>query len=138
MWPIFSPVILGVMVHAGLAVGLLFWGRWVGRRHDSRPWWRRASWLPLVALGLSLASAAISTAHIMDAFEAVSGSTDPAAKATLLADSIARSLHAVALLALPANALLLISLVLSTVGSLIQQGDRQSRGENQHDVRGRT
>ena len=114
---LFSPMVLTVTVLAAVAVVLFVWGRWVGRRHPSSPWWRRAAWLPLIGLVLMLLGAAISAAHIMNALDAVAGA-DPSQKATLLAHNIARALEATTYLSIPATALFATSLLLSIIGSL--------------------
>ncbi len=110
------PFLVAAVVQALLAVGLLAWAGWVARRQRGR-WWRRARWLPGVALGLALIGIASSGYFIARALTATSGS-EPSMKATLLAQNISEAMNCAACFALPAWGLYLISVVLCVVGSV--------------------
>ena len=67
--------LLSVVGAAGVqllvSLGLYAWGRRVARRQGTRGW-RRAAWLPIVALGLSVAGASVSSVYFVRAFGAIS------------------------------------------------------------------
>ena len=71
--------VVGLIVQATIAVGLLLWARWVARRQGSRGW-RRAAWLPAVALALNLGGAA-ATAGLVDRAPPSPGPVGPEARA---------------------------------------------------------
>ncbi len=113
-------ILLSVVGAAGVqllvSLGLYAWGRRVARRQGTRPW-RRAAWLPNVALGLSVAGASVSAFYVVRAFGAISR-VDAAHKAHLLAEGISTAMNCAAAFALPSWALYVASVVVFTIGTV--------------------
>lgn len=111
--------VLGLLLPLGLVggtVGLWFWARSVARRLGGG-WWRHATWLPLVALGLFVLDGAMTVRQLIHVFAGVAG-VDPSVKSTLLAKGISEAMNCAAFNALPSVLLFIASVVVSTVGSL--------------------
>jgi hypothetical protein len=70
--------IVGMTVQTVVAVGLLLWARWVARRRGT-PGWRRAAWLPALALVLNVAGVA-ATAWLLDHAPPSPGRVGPEAR----------------------------------------------------------
>jgi hypothetical protein len=109
-------VLFAIGVHAIFGFGLYFWGRWVARRRGSAGW-RRASLMPLFALGLAALGVVIPTVMMLGAFSDVA-SVEASHKAAVLARSISEAMNLAALFALPSALLYLASLVSFIVGSV--------------------
>jgi hypothetical protein len=71
--------VVGLGVQAVIALGLLLWARWVARRLRT-PGWRRAAWLPAVALAVNLGGAA-TTAWLAERAPPSPGLVGPEARA---------------------------------------------------------
>lgn len=112
-------VLIAVLFQVLVTVLLYLWARSVARRRGG-VWWRRATWLPLAGLGLSITGVMVSTFYLVRAFQAV-GSADPSMKATLLASNISEALNCTALFVLPTWLLYIASVVLSAVGSIMRR-----------------
>ncbi len=110
------PAILAVATQVVVSLGLFLWARRVARRQGG-VWWQRATWLPLVALGLGLIGAAASMALLTQAFDAVE-STDAATKASALAEAISKTMTVTAIFAVPTWLLYAASVLISLFGSL--------------------
>ena len=109
-------ILAAVGFQALVFVGLHFWGRYVARRQGGR-WWKRASWMPLVAFILSAIGVMLTTYFLVHAFRAITN-VDPSMKATMLAQGISNAMNCTALFALPSWALFLASVIVFAVGSL--------------------
>ena len=107
-------MVLGVAVQVALSLGLHAWGRSVAKRHVGWPW-RWAAWMPLVALGLVIAGAILSTVVLLRAFGSVSSVT-PAERQVLLASGISSAMTWTAVLVVPAWLLYLASVLAFAVG----------------------
>lgn len=113
-------LLLLLIAQAAIALGLFAWGRWVARRHGGAAW-RRAAWMPLLALALSMLGNAIVAALIARSFGALEG-VDPSRKAAQLADSMSAAASAGTVPTLASMALYMASLVAFTAGSLLRPG----------------
>lgn len=111
-----GPLLSAAAVQVLVTLGLHAWGRWVAARQGGR-WWRRASWMPLLGLGLALLGIAATVILLVQAFGALSG-VDAANRASALSDGIARAMVATAATAPVSSLLYLASLVVFSVGSL--------------------
>ena len=109
-------VAAAVVSHLLVALGLFGWGRWVARRHESATW-RRAAWMPLVAMLLSIVGVVVSTVMLIGSFGAVARA-DAANKAQVLAQHISEAMHVTAIFLLPSALIYAASFVTFTVGSL--------------------
>jgi hypothetical protein len=109
-------VLAAIGFQALVTVGLHFWGRYVARRQGGR-WWKRASWMPLVAFVLSAVGVSLTTYFLVRAFRAITN-VDPSQKATMLARGISNAMNCTALFAFPSWALFLASIVVFAVGSI--------------------
>ncbi|MBW2732966.1 MAG: hypothetical protein JRH20_11290 [Deltaproteobacteria bacterium] len=112
-------ILVGVLAQVLVTVLLYRWARAVAQRRGG-VWWQRASWLPLLALGLSIAGTLVSAVHLVRAFQAIA-TADPSMKATLLASNISEALTYTALLVLPSWLLYIASIVVSAMGSMMRR-----------------
>lgn len=113
---IVSSIAVGVVIQLIVSLGMYAWARWVARRHGGRAW-RLASWMPLVALVLSVTGLVWSVTLLVRAFEATAA-VNAADRATYLSEEISVAMNCAAIFALPSWALYLASLVTSFVGSV--------------------
>lgn len=107
-----------VVTQLVVASALFAWGRWVARRHGS-PGWRRAAWMPLIALGLSLTGVLITSALLVRAFGAIAA-VDPAQKASVLAQQISEAMNATAVFLVPSLLLYGASVMTFAAGSILR------------------
>lgn len=105
------------------SLGLFAWGRWVARRHGGRGW-RRAAWMPLVAVALAIAGMIVSTVALVRAFGAVA-SVEAADRARVLAENISEAMNVTALFAVPSTLLYGASIVAFSIGSLLRPREPQ-------------
>lgn len=105
-----------------LILALLFWGRWVAKKHDTRGWWI-AAWLPVVGLVVQHVGIAITILGLIDAFESASAAA-PEARATQLAQGIAHAMGATAIGVGLAVLLYLGCLVAYAIGTWLPAGQR--------------
>lgn len=107
-----------VVTQLVVASALFAWGRWVARRHGS-PGWRRAAWMPLIALGLSFTGVLITSVLLVRAFGAIA-TVDPAQKASVLAQQISEAMNATAVFLVPSWLLYGASVVTFATGSILR------------------
>lgn len=106
------------VAHLLVALVLFRWGRWVARRHESATW-RRAAWMPIVAVLLLIVGVVVSTLMLIGSFGAVAHA-DEANKAQVLAQHISEAMNVTAVFLLPSALIYAASLVAFTVGSLLR------------------
>lgn len=111
-------VAAAVVAHLLVAIGLFGWGRWVARRHKSAAW-RRAAWMPLVAMLLSVVGVVVSIVMLIGAFGAVAR-VEAADKAQVLAQHISEAMHVTGIFLLPSALIYAVSFVAFMVGSFRQ------------------
>lgn len=115
--------VVGMMAVAAVSqllvsLALFAWGRWVARRRGGTGW-RRAAWMPIAALVLSVVGMVVSTVTLVAAFDAIA-TADPADKARQLAQHISEAMNATALFAVPSTLLYAASFVSFAIGSLLR------------------
>lgn len=115
--------VIGVVAAAAVlqllaALVLFAWGRWVARRRGSAGW-RRAAWMPIAAMVLSIVSVVVSTVMLVGAFDTVAN-VDAANKARVLAQHISETMNVMAFFALPSALLYAASFVSFAVGSVLR------------------
>jgi len=113
---VFESVAGAIVVQLIFSLALFAWGRWVARRKGTAGW-RRAAWMPLVALVLAIAGVTASTLALLRSFQAIANA-DPAEKARLLAEHISEAMNATAFFAIPTVLLYLASVVAFFIGSV--------------------
>lgn len=104
--------------HLLVALGLFAWGRWVARRRGTAGW-RRAAWMPIVAMMLSIVGVVVSTVMLIGSFDEVAN-VDAANKARVLAQHISQTMNVTALFALPSALAYAASFVAFAVGSVLR------------------
>lgn len=109
-------VATAAVVHLLVALMLFRWGRWVACRHGSTTW-RRAAWMPIVAVLLFVVGVVVSTVMLIGSFGAVAHA-DAANKAQVLSQHISEAMNVTAVFLLPSALIYAVSLVAFTVGSL--------------------
>lgn len=115
------PLLVAIAFHVALSLALHAWGRRVARRCQGR-WWRRASWAPLAALGLSVVGMSMTVWRLTRGFGEV-GREDPAYKAEALSRHISDAMQWTLLFGGPAAALYLAGVVTFLVGTLRRPDD---------------
>lgn len=117
-----SGIIANVAIAAGahllVAVVLFGWGRWVASRHGSAAW-RRAAWMPMVAVLLFIVGVIASTVMLIGSFGAVA-QVDAANKAQVLAQHISEAMNVTAVFVLPSALIFAASCIAFTVGSILR------------------
>jgi hypothetical protein len=114
---IWLAVAVVVAVQVLFSLGLHAWARWVATRQGGAAFWRRASWLPLIALVAVVVSTGLSVVFLIRAFTAVADA-DASEKARLLAENIGGAMNASAVLGLPSSLLYVASFSLCVFGSI--------------------
>jgi hypothetical protein len=109
-------VAAGLAIHAAIAFGLHQWAKAVARRRGDA-FWRRAAWVPLVALTFVFLGTVITAVIFVRTFGAVA-TGDPALKAIALARGISEAMNVAALTICLSMVLYLGSAILSLVGWL--------------------
>lgn len=115
--------VIGVVAAAAVlqflaALVLFAWGRWVARCRGSAGW-RRAAWMPVAALVLSIVGVVVSTAMLVGAFDTVAD-VDAANKSRVLAQHISEAMNVTAFFTLPSALLYAASFVSFAVGSVLR------------------
>lgn len=116
-----ASVVLALVVQIAVSLGLRAWGLRVARRHGGAAW-RRAAWMPIVALALALGGTAVSMAMLVRAFGAVA-SVAPSERAQVLSSRIADAMVATAVTVVPSWALYGASFVAFLVGTVRKPRD---------------
>ena len=110
------PVVVMGVIHLLFTLGLFAWARFVGRRHGT-PFWRRISWLPIIALLLSVTGVIATVIALVKAFGGLE-SVDAADRAAMLAENISMAMNFTAIFAIPSALLYVTSFVVSVVGTV--------------------
>jgi hypothetical protein len=110
----------GLAVLATAIIGSVLLRRWavrVAARRNS-PIWRGLAWLPYVGLALNGAAAVASVVLLVRSFSEAAAAA-PAAQSRIVSDGIAQAMNCGALVALPAGAVYLTTIVSSLAGSVL-------------------
>ena len=109
-------IVLGALLQLAFFFALATWGRWVARRNGNGGLFRIASYVPWIAFSLITIGTILGVVLLSRVFDAIKHS-DPAYKATVLAQGISEAMNVSAMFLLPGYALLFFAIVTFAVGS---------------------